>query len=67
MTTPNDERLTYTVEEVAQLLGVSRNAAYAAVGAGFIPSIRVGRRIVIPKVALERLLEQSADSTVVGA
>lgn len=46
----------YSVEETAKLLGVSRNSAYEAVRAGQIPSIRIGRRLIIPRMALERML-----------
>ena len=53
---PLDERLTLTVEEAATLLGISRAFAYEAVNKGEIPSIRIGRRILVPKVALERFL-----------
>jgi excisionase family DNA binding protein len=53
---PSSGRLTYTVEEAAEIVGVGRSAAYAAVRAGDIPSIRVGRRLLVPRRALERLL-----------
>ena len=53
-------RSTLTVEETAEVLGLSRAFAYEAVNRGEIPSIRIGRRILVPKVALERLLN-SAD------
>jgi excisionase family DNA binding protein len=54
----NDQaRQTLTVEEAARTLGCGRNAAYQAVRRGEIPAIRLGRRILIPRVALERLLE----------
>ncbi|WP_062385917.1 excisionase family DNA-binding protein [Demequina iriomotensis] len=42
------KRPTITVTEAGQLLGVSRGSAYDAVRDGTIPSIRVGRRYVIP-------------------
>ena len=51
----------YSVEEVAKILGVSRNGMYRAIERGEIPSVRVGRRIVVPMAAVERLLEQSGD------
>jgi excisionase family DNA binding protein len=51
------ERLTLTVLEVAKALGLSRMAAYSAVRAGVIPSIRIGRRVLVPRVALDRLME----------
>jgi excisionase family DNA binding protein len=51
------ERLTLTVEEAAATLGISRAFAYAAVQRGEIPSIRIGRRVLVPRAALERMLE----------
>ncbi len=45
------QRLTMTVEEAAVVLGISRATAYDAVSRGEIPCIRIGRRILIPKVA----------------
>ena len=49
-------RRTYTIPEVAELLGVSRNHAYAAAKTGAIPCVRVGRCMRVSDVALERLL-----------
>jgi excisionase family DNA binding protein len=49
-------RLTLTVPEVAELLGISRSSAYECVRRGEIPSITLGRRVVIPRRALEALL-----------
>jgi len=46
---PPDRRLTLTVEEAAQLLGISRALAYEAVQRGEIPHLRVGRRILVPR------------------
>lgn len=50
----------FTVTQVAQLLGLSRSNAYARVQDGSIPSVRVGGRILIPKRALERLLDSAS-------
>ena len=52
----SDERLTLTVEEAGELLGVSRGVAYAAVKSGDIPSVRICRRIVVPRARLLALL-----------
>lgn len=49
-------KLTYTVTEVAELLGISRSSAYECVRRGEIPALTLGRRVVIPRRALERLL-----------
>jgi len=51
-----DERRTYTVPEVAELVGISRSTAYECVRRGEIPSRRFGRRIVVLRHELERLL-----------
>jgi len=53
----NHERVTFTVEETAKLLGIGRQLAYDRVRTGQIPAIRLGRRLVVPRRALERLLE----------
>ena len=55
------QRLTLTVEEAAAALGLSRAFTYEAVNRGEIPSIRIGRRILVPKVALDRLLESAGE------
>lgn len=47
---------TLTVEQAAEMLGVSRQSAYAAVRNGEIPSISVGRRKVVPTAAFLKLL-----------
>lgn len=52
------ERLTVSVPEAARLLGVSRMTAYSAVCEGTIPSLRIGRRVLVPRAALDRLLAQ---------
>jgi len=53
-----EERLTLTVEETAKLLGIGRQLAYEMVKTGDIPSIRLGKRVLVPRRALEKLLEQ---------
>jgi len=59
MNQQQQERLTLTVSEVAHLLGLSWGATYEAVRTGQIPSIRIGRRIIIPRVALAKMLEEA--------
>jgi excisionase family DNA binding protein len=51
-----DGRLTWTVTEAAQLLGISRASAYEAAHRGELPVRVIGRRMLIPRVALLRLL-----------
>jgi excisionase family DNA binding protein len=50
------EKLTHTVEEAASLLGVSRNSAYALARTGALPAIRLGKRLLVPQAALDRVL-----------
>ncbi|MGH9235566.1 MAG: helix-turn-helix domain-containing protein [Acidimicrobiales bacterium] len=50
-------RLTLTVAEAGQVLGVSRSYAYELVRQGQLPCMRLGRRIVVPVRALEALLD----------
>ena len=56
----SQERLTLTVEEAASLLGISRAFAYESVHRGDIPSIRLGRRILIPRSLLEKLVDHGS-------
>ena len=52
----NVECLTLTVTEAGKVVGLGRNAAYAAARRGEIPTIRIGRRILVPKAGLKKLL-----------
>jgi excisionase family DNA binding protein len=50
-------RSTFSVEEAGcEILGLSKCSAYAAAKTGSIPTVRVGRRLIVPRLALERLL-----------
>jgi excisionase family DNA binding protein len=53
------KRQTYSVEEAAKLLGIGRSVAYIAARDGELGGvrvIRVGRRLLIPKPALDNML-----------
>ncbi|MDQ3692779.1 MAG: helix-turn-helix domain-containing protein [Chloroflexota bacterium] len=62
MRTNDANRATMTVEEAAERLGISRTLAYelATTGRLPVPVLRLGRRIVVSRLALERVL--GADS-----
>jgi len=49
-------RATLSVEEMAAVVGVSRGVAYEAIRTGQIPSLRLGRRVLVPVPALLSLL-----------
>jgi excisionase family DNA binding protein len=57
------DRLTLTIAEAAELLGISRNSAYEAARRGELPTIRLGRRLLVPKRRLERMLDAESEST----
>ena len=54
-----DKCLTYLVPQAGEMLGLTRNASYAAAKRGDIPSIRIGKLLRVPKAAFDRLLAQS--------
>jgi excisionase family DNA binding protein len=47
---------TVSVEVAGKILGYSRNTAYQAAKTGQLPVIRIGRKIRVPQMALERML-----------
>jgi excisionase family DNA binding protein len=51
------EKLTVTVEEAGELLGISRGLAYELVRRGELPSLHLGRRIVVPLPRLRAMLD----------
>jgi excisionase family DNA binding protein len=53
------EPKTVSVIEAGRWLGLGRNASYEAARRGDIPTIRIGRLIRVPVVALERKLEEA--------
>jgi excisionase family DNA binding protein len=53
------DRKTLSIPEAGKALGIGRSAAYEAARTGQLPTIRIGRRLLVPVVALERLLEQA--------
>ena len=53
----SSDRLVYTVAEAGALLGISRAFAYELVARGELPAIRLGRRRLVPRIALLALVE----------
>ncbi|MFP3897912.1 MAG: hypothetical protein ACLFVD_01150 [Dehalococcoidia bacterium] len=55
----DNERLTVTIPEFSQLAGISKNQAYmlAATDSLGVPVIRLGKRMVLSRRAVMRLLE----------
>lgn len=66
-TTPQNtypERRVVTVDEAAAMLRISRGSAYEAVRRNEIPTIRIGRRLLVPLAALERMLASALGQVV---
>ena len=62
-TKASEDRLVWSVEEAGQLLGISRAHAYELVARGELPHLRLGRRVVVPKHAIEVLLARAASDS----
>lgn len=50
------QRGTVTVPEAGQFLGLGRDAAYAAAVRGDIPTLKIGRRLLVPVPKLLTML-----------
>ena len=50
------ERDTYDLPQVAARLGVSRTSIYRWAKDGTLPTIRLGRRLLVPRAVVEELL-----------
>lgn len=53
-----DNKLTLSIEEAAKVLGIGRNLCYDRVKTGEIPVVKIGRRLLVPRVALAKLLAE---------
>jgi excisionase family DNA binding protein len=51
-------KVAFSVEEVADLLGLHVNTVRRAVWRGDVRAARIGRRVLIPRAEVERLLGQ---------
>ena len=49
-----------TIDEVARILRIGRTAAYEAARRGEIPTLRIGRRLRVPRHRLEAMLAGEA-------
>ncbi len=53
------ESLVYDVPTAGKLLNLSRATAYALAAQGVIPTVRFGKRVVVPKAALLAMLAEA--------
>lgn len=59
---PLAERVALSVEEAGALLGISCDLAYDLVARGELPSVRLGRRLVVARRALEEALDRVSEA-----
>jgi excisionase family DNA binding protein len=51
------EKLVYSVDEACKLLSISKGLAYQLIREKQLPTIKLGKRLLIPKAALNKMLE----------
>ena len=47
----------YTIVEIMEMLNISRGQVYKGIKEGDIPSLKIGKRLLVSKKALDALLE----------
>lgn len=52
-----DASLTVSISEAARLLGISRGSAYSYANSGELPTVRIGRRLLVPRSRLIELVD----------
>lgn len=57
----NPDSKVLTVREAATMLRLGLNSTYEAIRRGELPALRVGRRLLVPRAALEDLLKGSKE------
>jgi len=61
------ERACYTIQEIMELLGIGKSGVYKMLQSGKIPSLKAGKKFVIPRSALHRALEAVGQTTVANS
>jgi excisionase family DNA binding protein len=51
---------TYSISEAGEILGISRNSAYAAAKDGSLKTIKIGGLLKVPRAVIERMLSAAA-------
>lgn len=53
------EPLFYSVRDAAKALGVSKTLLHERINAGAFPCVRIGRRVLISRLVLEKMAQPS--------
>lgn len=51
-----------TIAEAGRVMRLGRNSAYAAAASGELPTVRIGRKLLVPRQALAKMLEAAGPS-----
>ncbi|WP_347160732.1 MULTISPECIES: helix-turn-helix domain-containing protein [Oscillospiraceae] len=54
--TTSDKRI-YTAEDIAAILSISRNTAYALIRSGAFHTVKIGSKYRVPKICFDKWLE----------
>lgn len=60
---PLNSPLLVAVPDAARLLGIGLTFAWELVRSGDLPSVKLGRRVLVPRAALERLASMNVSET----
>jgi len=66
MTGLDQRRLTLSVEETAELLGIGRSLCYSLIARGEIPSLKLGKLRRVPVALLEEMLHGESVDQAIG-
>jgi excisionase family DNA binding protein len=55
-----ENRRTRTIPEAAEALGIATATAYIAAKSGELPTIKIGKRLLVPTAALDKMLKGGA-------
>lgn len=62
MATTSTQPRTVSVEDAARILGIGRSLAYQLANDGQIPTLRLGRRLLVPRARLDALLGETPNA-----
>lgn len=60
------QKLAFNLKEAAEVLSLSPNSVSKLIRSGQIRAVRVGRRVIVPRAALEEFLAKEATATLPG-
>ena len=60
------KKLAYSLKKAAEALALSTNSIIKLIKSGRIRAVRIGRRVIVPRAALEEFLAKEATATLPG-